>query len=421
MAEGTCTIGRIGVATAGGGDGDTIFEPSDITQTGSSINLSGLQTESSISKIQWRRDQFLGLVDPGAERVIPCTFSAYAQLDGFYRLENVSADRIGSGVAWSLDLTRIQSWGHPRVEIVTSSGLLTNSHGVTSGSIVYVPPGTPTSWAPYGNTFYTARPNADGFNHVTVAADGVSAAATGRSYMQVKPSEWYKGGCRAQLNLDSGGTYYTIIGRKSFVDPIDLARLRISNGLVRVTGPGATLSPQWWDGSQWESTSNISLSDVTYGAISTGTGGFQILRNAPEEVAVRIPGYFALGSSTNYPVWIDLSIRRGVRVLTGYIYSIGGAQWRISLGSAPAQTSIAGGLRDTSNNADGNRYLLVTNNATTIDTGNKRVSQASALNTMLFGFSVELAGSSATTGDTATVQAGEFFMPGSDTAIVTAL
>jgi hypothetical protein len=102
--------------------------------------------------------------------------------------------------------------------------------------------------------------------------------------------------------------------------------------------------------------------------------------------------------------------------------AIGGAsQFRITLGSAPAQTSITGGLRDTSNQADGNRYFIVTDNAATIDTGNKRVTQASALGAILFAVGIDYNGTSATVGDDYIAGYNEFFVQGSETLVVTAL
>jgi len=421
VAEGgTCTIGRIGVSTAGGGDGATFSEPVSINQSGDAFTLSGLQQESSLIRTQWVRDQLLGLLDPGAEPVVPCTFTSYPMLDGFYRLNNVTANRTPAAIEWSIDMQRIRSWGHPRVEILTPYGLVPNVHGVTTGSIVVVPPGTPATWFGGGSSHYTARPNADGFNHDVWAQTGTTAD-TMHGYLNSVPSEWYKGGCRAQLNLASGGTYYTVVGRRSFADPVDLARFRISNGLVRVTGAGSTFAPQWWDGSSWESVQNWTLSDVTFGTITTGVGGFGILRNSPEEVAFRVTASVALGSGT-YPIYIDFSIRRGVRVLVGYVFSYGGTRLRLTAGSAPAQTAITGGLRDTSNAADGNRYLFVSNNASTIDAANKRIQQPdTSVPSMLFGVSAEIGGTGATTGNGYVDQYGEFFVQGSDLAIVAPL
>ena len=86
-----------------------------------------------------------------------------------------------------------------------------------------------------------------------------------------------------------------------------------------------------------------------------------------------------------------------------------------------AGTTLTGGVRKTTNDANGHRTFLVSNNGTTISTGNGSVAQASAGNPMLFAIGIELTGSSATGLNVAAEQAAQFWMGTSESGIVTAL
>lgn len=417
--DGTCTIGRVGLAAAAGGDGWTFYEPAEITQTGRQVGLSGIQQESTLIKLMWRRDALLGLTDPASDPVIPVTFTSYTHLDGFYRINSVTADRMPAGLAWSVDLTRVSDWGHPRVEQFITYAVTTNSHGLTAGSYVVGAPGVPDSIA--GAGIQTTRANADGFNQIVGAQNGVSAAATFTGRSQVQPGNWHKGGCRVELNLASGGTYYTAVGRKSFAVLADLARLRLQNGLVRATftSTGPTIAVDWWDGSAWDTGATLDISDVTYGAATAS--GFGILRNTPEEVVVRIATSFATGGSAQFPAYFDVGLRRGSRAVTVYAAGVVTHQWRATINGG-AMTAVSGGLRETSNNANGNRNIIVSNNGTTIDTANKRVTQASATTTpMLISYTTELAGSGSSGSAAAAFAQAELFISLAEVPMVAAL
>lgn len=413
----TCTIGRIGLATSGGGDGaTTLYEPTEITQSGSSLALSGIQTESTVIKLMWLRDEFLGLADPASDQVIPCTFASYTHLDGFYRINSVAADRTGGGLAWSLDLTRLADWAHPRIEQLATYALVSNLHSVTGGSYIVAAPGVADSYFTIGTT--ATRANADGFTQTVGFDTGIAGPSTATRYGQVQPANWYKGCCRAEHNVASGGTYYTAVGRRSFSTNTDVARLRLQNGLVRVTCGANTVTAEWWDGSVWDTAESLVISDVTFGNVTIS--GASILRNVPEEVVVRLAVYFA--GFSNYPAFVDVGIRRGSRMVTIYASGYGGTQWRATINGGAAYTAVTGGLRETSNNAAGNRTILVSNNSATITAASRRVNQTStSVGDALFGFTTELGGSGASGVDDDLVAQAELFVAMAETIMIVAL
>jgi hypothetical protein len=178
------------------------------------------------------------------------------------------------------------------------------------------------------------------------------------------------------------------------------------------------VSAEWWDGSAWDTAELVSLSDVTFGAASTT--GFSVLRNTPEEVVVRIALYFA--SFSNVPAFMDVGIRRGSRQVLIYASGYGGNQWRATISGSAAYTAVTGGIRETSNNAAGNRTILVSNNSATITAASRRVNQSStSVGNALFGFTSEIGGSGSAGVNTAAFQQAELFVAVAETPMVVAL
>jgi hypothetical protein len=89
--------------------------------------------------------------------------------------------------------------------------------------------------------------------------------------------------------------------------------------------------------------------------------------------------------------------------------------------TAASCTSITGGLRRTSNNAAGNRELLVSKDGTTITTGTGRIAQASPAASFLWAIGCEIGGSGSAGIDTAANQGAEFFYPIQQSSLVVAV
>lgn len=430
-------IGRIGLAAANGGDGYTLDDPSTITQNGRALKLEGVQSGTT-DALLWLRDQFLGLVEDGAEPVIPVIFSSTlsSQLDGYYRVVGAQADHPRGGLGasgstnwmfWSVDLERIRDWRNPKVEISTFAGIVTNSHSVTDGSIwVGNPGGTESYFHGYSlGLALTTNSNGDGFTQslwsTTEPAGTLATTTPFTQHLYVPAASWYKGGCRIEYNVASGGTYYEVTGRRPFPSADIVGRIRMSNGLVRVlpNTVGGVLT-YWWDGSAWDGSYRW---DQVRGASTVITwNSATVLRNTPEECAIRLASDVS-GASLG-PVYLDLSIRRGSRNVIGYL--VGGGyqssfQFSVTPNATYAGTSITGGVRKTSNDGNGNRTFLVSNNGTTISTANGSVAQASTGSPMLFAIGCEVGGSGASGLDVVAVQAAQFWCGMSESQIVTAL
>jgi hypothetical protein len=433
--EGTCTLGRIGVTAANGGDGLLVLkEPHDITVTGDgAMSIAGTHVSSTanIQELMWVRDMVTALADRGGEPVIPCTFSSFEHLDGYYRVTGAGADRTPGATTWHVDLERIQDYRNPKVEIHTLCGIVTNSHGATTGNIwVGNPGGTASYYHGFGlGLASTTVSNGDGpFTQTTWSASESQAALAGFvpfvQHLYVPAANWYKGGCRIEYDVQfdpfSSPGYLGVVGRRAFPSTDIAGRIRMSNGLVRVLPDTVgSVDTYWWDGAAWDGPYRW---DALHSATTLNFASGSILRNTPEECAIRLASN--VPGDTLGPVYLDLSIRRGSRNVIGYLIGAGyqsNFQFSVTPNPTYAATSITGGVRRTANDANGNRTFLVSNNGTTISTANGSVAQASAGSLFLFAIGNEVGGSGATGLNVAAEQAAQFWMGTSESGIVTAL
>jgi hypothetical protein len=424
------SIGRIGLAVVDGGDGITFNEPSSWSADGNVANLSGIQQFTSPADLGWWVDQMLGLGDSIGERVVPVRSTTIKYFDGFFEPLDVSVSvlpgALGTGghltAEWSCTLRRIHMWRNARYELISAWGQLTNSHAVT-GTLVAATNTFPLDWTagvPAGGA-YTTRSTADGtvpqdVRIVTVATPGTSGTYVGR-YLS-DPDWHYYGGCRAAYDVTEGvsPTFRHVVGSRSLGFPEVLTYFRIENGLVRFTMPVSSpaMSCQWWDGTQYDAQVSFNLYHIGV------SGTFQAVRaaiivNRPEQVVVRYYGTLNYAGSGNgdgsFP--LDVSLRRGHRAV--FVRMGRAAQWRLQFGSATACTAITGGLRETSNNAGGNRCVITGSDATTFDTANGRVSQTTAANPFVGAITCEIGGSGATGQNTAQNQLNETYCRVSET------
>lgn len=418
MAEGTMTIGRIGLATASGGDGFSLYEASEITQSDNQVTLSGIQSGGTDIVNVWLRDQFLGL-GHGFEPTIPITSTTWPELDGFYTVRGVTADRMPGGLAWSLSLERVADWRSPKVNQFAVYGLIDNGVSVTAtSSYFYAPPGT-TQWT---EGLGVLRTTSDGASEV--AGDSESSSSGGAvkypSYT-VPIANYYKGAARVLYDPNNDGTQRLVIGRKGITTRLD--DISITNGLVRVNFTSDDILASWYSGDAgvagtYESSINLNLRAGTNGLVVVDAAS--VILNTPECVTVRYPGHTTIGLGFSLFFTVDISVRRGSRVVSGYAQSTGTPQWALEGVSFPAMTAVGTGtIRYTSNDADGNRVFIAATQGSG-DTTNKKVGTVSRAD-FNFGFGFELNGSSSTGLHAITHQIQDYFNPVTTTERVATL
>lgn len=170
----------------------------------------------------------------------------------------------------------------------------------------------------------------------------------------------------------------------------------LSNGIVNVvpTASGGVIDVQAYTGGAWHS----KLWNVTVaGSGVSAWDSASILRNDLEHAIVRLTASRSPGRAT-----LDLALRRGGRVLEGYLQSGSSATLAVYLRASEVNTSAAasGYVTATGNDSDGNRFAAGSAR-TFVAHSNGGVSKASAV-ALDFWVGVVAGGGSPASGDAAT-------------------
>ena len=137
-----------------------------------------------------------------------------------------------------------------------------------------------------------------------------------------------------------------------------------------------------------------------------------VLRNDTEQVSIRLSYGFA---GSDAPT-LDVSLRRGARnVQCFWSRPESSAAYGVFRASVEAATAITGGIRATSNDAGGNRYVLSTPSAKTNDLTKGGMYLSSGATSFNFMIGMEVGGSSATNDETAQNQVYQYMAARSHT------
>lgn len=322
-------------------------------------------------------------------RIVPAVFGDKTELTGFYRVTDASSTltKFASGAvqfaSWSLTLERL---GNERdVEFESRVPTIQRTDeiaGTQTASFWHAPP--------VGTLDYYTGATVPTTSITRTSSDGPVSVHLG--IPTTFPPRWrvpaasYLGGS-ARVLFDG------IRRVGTFTPPLTVWEM--SNGLVRVmSGGGAAFTVWCWDAGAWRSAK--SYAPAVSGTNLTTIPEFTVIRNDPEEVAIRLSYPGSPGRTQ-----VDLSLRRGARLVVGVIKRHSAATLGIRRTAAEAATAVTGGLRATANDSDGNRMLLLSSRLLgTTDTATPYISKASVTQ---FDFAVghEVDGSAAVAGDTA--------------------
>jgi hypothetical protein len=417
------TIGRVGT------DGITIPDP-DISWSGDQVSLSGQYTPDAgsatgLADTLWLREQLLGLVGSDDEPVVPVTWSDRGEFDGYYRPTDVQASLpVGSTkeaepfLPWSVTLERVKDYRQPPLEVFGVYGIVSNALGITGADTMTAAPSLAVDWWPNVGTTTGTRVADTGTLQIIVDISS-PISTTYLSRLSIAPAYYYIGACRAEYAVDNTPTWRTVIGRRAFTtSDIPAANsVRISNGLVRVRPTATTLQVQWYNGSAWSAATSFQLTQGASANVLNFIVG-RVLLSSPTEVVLRIEAI--IGGSGVVPYTVDLRLRRGSRNVQIRLAAYLSDSFGLRFASAVPSTTLTGGLRRTTNNADGNRELLISNTATTKNTSVGSITDPTIRNSVLFGIGAEVGGSSAASLDVAARQVSEWFMSVSETQRVVA-
>ena len=407
-----------------------------VTRNGRNLKIDGdLQVPASVPLANRNgvaaaiRERLVRMADSD-EVHVPVVWSEDPSINGWYRPLSAEATvdvaTLNEGyLRWSAEL-ELAAGGValPQVEVLGNFAAVPNGLGASSGVLntaaqilmSSIPSSASDAWNGYTVADGTARTAESGalasFDFTPSA--GAALPLTLLSRFTLDPANAYTGACSIR------GTYAGITDQLCLGQMAPAPNgLVLSNGLVRAKITAGVLTVQVYDSGAWV---NTSAAGFTLTAVATLGAIFdwdiaplvQVIRNTPERCTVRIIGAPAITTSAVGRFWCDISVARGSRMISCQAQCDKAATWDLRAVSV-ASTSITGGMRQTSNDANGNRLLVVgTGNGTAAAT-DLGVTDSVAKTTFGFGIGVELNGSSSTGNDQAQKVAYEFFIGRSET------
>jgi len=383
-------IGRVGLDT-------DLEHPFQIVRqaggNGLSMTIRGhIKETGTLAEALAIRDQLVAQVrsesNPGLVAVVCAVDST---VDGFYVLESANVDASSRNASlistgffpYSVNLQAVDT---PVFTSGLTGGVLPNDHSVSSGNPFVAPPVGATSFSP--DLSLLSRSGEDGTVETYLAVDESDVPV-----FSVSPGNYLAGACSIYI----GSPSYMVAGADSMKD--DPANWTISNTLVRVVaGTSGRFTTGMHDGTSWESSMEWRLEE---GGAAIGAWDHIVpLRYTPEYAGVRLIQNRA-GTSQGRRT-LDISVRRGSRFVNFFYTTTSSATLKVRRQTTDAATAVSPwGVRDSSNDAGGNRWVLGTLSTKTNDLTNGGISKTAAVDFDFF-IGYEAGGSGAQAGDQAT-------------------
>jgi hypothetical protein len=349
------------------------------------LQLTGQESIPRLSPaaVERQREDFLTM--PG--QFLPVVFSTKTYLSGFYEVTDAS----GTIEDWEDDL-KVFRWSCTLTRAGTESD--TDIESRLSGSLTRV-----NDFAVVGE-----RTHAPAIVHGGYWSDATVTSAVQRTGEE-GVLKLYRG-----LGVNTSPRWATtpagyLTGAVRFTDSLGLVRAgdsaalaptgwSLSNGLVRVQPltSGGVLEVAAYTGGAWRPKSW----DVLANAVSLGVFDYcTLLNNTFELVTIRLMKVLTVGR-----VYLDISLRRGHRIVELYLQHEYGSTLKIARATNETGTNALGGtVVATANDADGNKYIVGSARTFTADL-NGGVSKAATPSLDAF-VGVVAAGTGAVAGDTA--------------------
>lgn len=366
MAWGTVTIGGVGLR-----------ETVQAEQTMGGLKIAGQESHPPSSRAYVEHAHHnVNALEVGD--LVPVVFTDKTSLTGFYFVRGAGSviRKIQNGAVivadWSVDLERVG--GSRDVEVESRVPAIART--TTVGS----PPATVFWHAPAGGSgSYLTGATVPASSIVRASADGPVTVHLGiptgfAPRWTVSAENYLKGAARVLFDGIAR------IGR--YTPP--LAVWEVHNGLVRVTlGVSGSFSVSCWDNGDWRSAKAYQV--AVNGTPSADQPEMTVLRNTPEEVAIRLTYAVSPGRLT-----VDLSLRRGARFVTGIIKRHSSATLALTRTAAESASVVTGGLRATSADSDGNRFVMGSAASVATVTGTASISRAAVTQLDFFvGYEVD--------------------------------
>jgi len=339
------------------------------------LHLAGDLHAATIGDAKALRQQVLGLADVARnEDVFPVTWSEDSSIDGYYRLVNppqtstVEASYATNWFRYSADLIRVDGGSQlPGIESTIQGGYRRNKDAGVTASFLHGVPSTTKSYDPGDGSMLSAlsRTGPGGTAHIYRGNTFKYTHARWR----IPPASYYE----MAATVTVGG--YTAVGAQ-VASAGNETTWTLENGLVQVTaatGANELIKVRGADnaGSGWGVYTTYKAGTYTalYGWATSWLAikGVEVVRTSPECSIIRLvcghtyPFYAGVAEAV-----VELRLRRGSYIVEGAILSAGGnIAPGIGRADLAAHTNATGVLRPSANDADGNRWCMFTNTATT--------------------------------------------------------
>lgn len=417
--SGDFLFGRIGTDAAT----ITVEACSGSTNTGETSTIE-LQIEAdSLPELEAVCAQFECYPNPDELRVPVRLGERYSARDGNYEVTSVTVDRgvtSGEGALMAdvtLELVKFDGHAAARSEHLFDARLADNGLSVTEG---YQRPhwAIPSGWLVcHGPAFggaWTTRDTEDGTLDFWYddRADGDRESFRQTLYSAHTVDDQQIGAPRVEALLGGDSVYRQVPGRR-MQHGVDW---RISNAGVRCgpsTDPAASLYVEWWDGTDWVSRIDVVIAGATAGDLLTLTSA--VVRRVSGPLAVVGTTWIAEDEPHMGRLSIDLAIARGSRTVLGILKCDTDDSFGIRTVQSGAGTSITMGLCRSADDADDNRWLLLSSQAMTKDGTNHEMHMTTTGGTFIFGVGCEIGGTGASDPDTYTSEQLSFLAATNET------
>lgn len=360
--------------------------------------------KSTITTAKYLRTELL----EQQNQLVAVTYTGDSYFDGYFWLTNVHINSILGSYRQGLfpfELTLMRLGGPSRVELqsLLTYTTLENNHGliVTEVEGYHGLPGTHYLYEGNANLGSVVRPSEDG--NITVYRQ-VQIASTPDPTWGIEPSDFYDGAAR--IKVDG-------LLRAGLDAPNSPDNWELSNGIIKVTpnASAARIDVAQWDTSAYATAKTYKFTlDYPAGSETeiTTLQSFNIIRNDPECSIVRVVSDAAPGGGAHRN-YFDFTLRRGAafvvvnwnftEILQTVDMKVARASNEAATAVTPSGATSAPGIRATSNDGDGNRYVLATRHTHTQDTTVGSILRSNAENSFHFIIGSEINGSSAASGN----------------------
>lgn len=350
------------------------------------VDVDGYLTGASLDVAKVYRQQLLGLVDNPDEPVVPITWSDDSDWDGYYQIGSVqivptevyltdgyvrhftvavSATRVSGGFADATNELFCLLVGS--TDLTTGDAVSADPFAVGMVGAVWVPATHPvTDW--YATDESRSAADVDMYQ-VSVGSLGDAESQSFGLSTTPAPADHYDGSCVIESYV--GGAYVPVVGRQV---PSEYASTRVSNGMVRAwVNDSGEVEVENWDGTTWRNKTY----DLTYdsgAATIEAPVSMTVLRNSPDMVTVRFT--CPRTGSDDTKALLSFSVRRGEPMVEILATTHTSEAWKLTRATTEAATALTDhnsdpyAVRATSNDANGNRYVIVSRDVATADTTN---------------------------------------------------